>query len=91
MGLLSEREELRLLNKLEAEITEGGKHSRAKIPIPDSDPLQFGFSRGTRRKNGHFKKYLLISGRQMQQLARCHLEREWFLAEFERQSSERGG
>ena len=91
MGLLSNREERQLLSKLKAETTEGGKHSRVKIPIPGSDPLKFGFSRGTRRKNGHFKRYLLISGRQMQKLARCHLEREWFLAEFDKRMSQRGG
>lgn len=91
MSLLDVREERQLLNKLKAEITEGGKHSRVTIPIPGGDPLKFGFSRGTNPKNAHFKKYLLISGRQMQRLARCHLERQWFLAEFERQRSQRGG
>ena len=91
MGLLNAREERQLLNKLGAEITEGGKHAKVKIPIPGSEPLKFGFSRGTRPKNAHFQKYLLISGRQVQKLARCHLERNWFLAEFERQRSQDGG
>lgn len=89
MSLLDAREERLLLKKLEAEVTEGGKHLRAEIPIPGSEPLKFGFSRGTRPKNAHFKRHLLISGRQIQKLARCQLEREWFLAEFERQSSKR--
>ena len=91
MGLLSKREERLLLKKLKAEIKEGGKHSKVEIPIPGSDPLRFGFSRGTKRKNAHFKKYLRISGRQVQMLARCSLERKWFLGEFEKQISQPGG
>ena len=77
--MLDKPEVRKLLNKLGAEVTEGTRHTHVAIQIPGADPVEFGLSRGKRVKDGHVAKVLKVSSRQLQQLARCSLKKEWYL------------
>ena len=75
-SLLTARDAEAIAHKLDAEIKEGRKHTRAIIRWNKTYIASFGIRRGTDAGHDYIPKQIFVSARQALDLARCPLSKQ---------------